>query len=108
MEMQREVVHVPKGHSTALNGAPPLMLCHKVSRVLSIPTNFNRVFEWDRFSLLAPSGSGGFFSNFEALVLTGRRLDGSDRDVEALCSEPVRRSPTRFDLSILCPFEADS
>lgn len=29
-----DVVHVPKGHSTALNGAPPLMLCHKVTNAI--------------------------------------------------------------------------
>ena len=27
-----EVVHVPKGHIATLNGAPPLLLCHKVQQ----------------------------------------------------------------------------
>ena len=27
-----QVVHVPKGHCSALNGAPPLMICHKAGR----------------------------------------------------------------------------
>ncbi|OLP80077.1 60S ribosomal export protein NMD3 [Symbiodinium microadriaticum] len=33
---EREVVHVPKGHCSALNGAPPLMLCHKVTNAVRL------------------------------------------------------------------------
>lgn len=31
-----DVVHVPKGHCSALNGAPPLMLCHKVTNAVRL------------------------------------------------------------------------
>ncbi|CAJ1343495.1 unnamed protein product [Effrenium voratum] len=31
-----DVVHVPKGQSAALNGAPPLMLCHKVTNAIRL------------------------------------------------------------------------